>query len=336
MALKRKINPVSKLNNDTGFGIQADSIGGRFVNKDGSFNVKKVGLPLWDRISIYSWLLELNVLQFLAIILAFYLVENALFTVLYLLAGVHQLQGMHADTGWEKMKEAFFFSTQTFTTVGYGRVNPQGDFANIISSVESLSGLLTFALITGLIYGRFTRPQAYLAFSNNALISPYKGGIALMFRLVPYKQNHHITDARIVVNAAFKEMENDKAVYKFYTLELERTRVDALTMNWTVVHPIDDESPLLHLSEEDMQLTDLELYVQFTGFDPIFSSTVMQRTSYTYKEIVWGSKFQPMYTESDDDSTTVVNLKKLNVFDKVNIDQNLAYAHEKSINTSPV
>jgi inward rectifier potassium channel len=122
-----------------------------------------------------------------------------------------------------------------------------------------------------------------------------------------------------VVNVAFQEIENEKTVFKFYTLDLERTRVDALMMNWTVVHPIDEASPLLHLSLEDMQTTDLELYVQFTGFDHIFSSTVMQRTSYTYKEIVWGAKFQSMFTESPDDSTTIVQLNKLNSYDKVTL-----------------
>lgn len=324
MALRKKINPISRLNNDTGFGTQASQQGGRFVNKDGSFNVKKTGLPVWHRISIYSWLLELSIVEFLGIIVAAYLVENLLFTSLYLLAGSHELQGMVATTDWDKIKEVFFFSTQTFTTVGYGRINPEGDAANVIASVESLSGLLTFALITGLLYGRFTRPQAYLAFSDNALVSPYKDGIGLMFRLVPYKQNHYITDARILVTVGFQEMENDKPVYKFYTLNLERTRVDALMMNWTVVHPIDDESPLLHLTEEDMQLTDLELYVQFTGFDHVFSSTVMQRTSYTYKEIIWGAKFKPMYTESPDDSTTILQLNKLNTFDNVPLPVSIA------------
>ncbi len=319
MSLRKKINPILKANNDTGFGTQANQVGGRFVNKDGSFNVQKIGLPWWERISIYSWLLELSPLRFLGVILAFYLGENLLFTSLYLLAGSHELQGMVATSKWGQIKEVFFFSTQTFTTVGYGRVNPQGDIANMISSLESLSGLLTFALITGLLYGKFSRPKAYLKFSQNALISPYRDGIALMFRMVPYKQNHHVTDAKIVVNTAFQEIENGKSVYKFYTLNLERTRVDALNMNWTVVHPIDEDSPLLHLTEDDMKSTDLELFVQVSGFDHVFSSNVMQRTSYTYKEIVWGAKFQPMYTESPDDTTTILQLNKLNVFDKVTL-----------------
>lgn len=319
MSFRRKNDSILKANNDTGFGTQPGQVGGRFVNKDGSFNVRKTGLPWWEKISIYSWLLDLSPIQFLGVILTFYFAENIFFTSLYLLVGSHELQGLVAPTHWGKIKEVFFFSTQTFTTVGYGRINPEGDWANVISSAESLAGLLTFALITGLLYGRFTRPKAYLSFSENALISPYKDGIALMFRMVPYKQNHYLTDAKIIVNTALQEMENNKLVYKFYTLNLERTKVDTLPMNWTVVHPIDEESPLQHLTQEDMKNADLELFVQISGFDHVFSSTVMQRTSYTYKEMVWGAKFEPMYTESSDDNTTIVRLNKLNDFNTVTL-----------------
>lgn len=320
MALKRNINRTGKINNDTGFGTQPNQIGGRFVNKDGTFNVKKVGLPFWKLHSLYSWLLDVSFLHFFSLIVAFYFLENCLFTALYLIAGTDELQGLMSNTHWDKIKEIFFFSTQTFTTVGYGRINPHGDWANIIASIESLAGLLTFALITGLLYGRFTRPKAYIKFSHNAVIAPYKDGVGLMFRLVPYKQNHHVTNATIVVNAAFQLVEDGKTVFKFYTLQLERTRIDALMMNWTVVHPIDDESPLLNLTSEDYETIDLELNVHFSGFDPVFSSTVMMRTSYTYKEIIWGAKFIPMYNESDDKNFTIVQLSKLNMYDRVQIE----------------
>lgn len=312
MAIVPKVNPFSKTNPDTGFGVEANRLGGRFVNKDGSFNLRKEGLPLWKRLSIYSYLMDLSIISFLGIILLFYIVINILFTCLYLVAGLDELQGYIAITEWEKIKELFFFSTETFTTVGYGRINPVGLFAHIIAAIESLAGWLSFALVTGLLYGRFTRPKAYLAFSEHALISPYKDGIGLMFRMVPYKLNHHLTDARVVVNIAFMEMEDEKPQFKFYQLNLERSRIDTLNMNWTVVHPIDQESPLLNFNKEDMHRSDLELYVQVTGFDHIFSNMVMQRTSYTYKEIVWGAKFKPMYHESPDGRTTVLELDKLN------------------------
>jgi inward rectifier potassium channel len=315
---RSKINPGSRSNNDTGFGNQ-DNVGGRFVNKDGSFNLKKQGWPYLKRVSFYSYLLELTWLKFLGIIFLFYFLANSFFTAIYILIGQDQLQGFRATTEWDRIKEVFFFSTQTFTTVGYGRINPAGDGADVLASIETMLGWLFFALVTGLLYGRFTRPKAYIAFSENALFSPYQKVTALMFRLVPYKNIHHLTDVKVVVNVSFQVIENDKPAYKFYQLNLERSRIDMFNMNWTIVHPITEDSPLLHFTKEDIDASDLELLVQVSGFDPIFSNIVTSRTSYTYKEVVWGAKFRPMYHESEDGNTTILDLNKLNEYDKVNI-----------------
>jgi inward rectifier potassium channel len=317
MAFIKKINPSSKANPDTGFGTQASQVGGRFINKDGSFNIRKQGWSKLKTMSLYSNLLDISWAHFFLIIVSVFLLINFLFTGIYLLIGHDQLQGLFYQTYWGKVKEVFFFSTQTFTTVGYGRINPLHDGANLIASFESMSGWLFFAIVTGLLYGRFTRPRAYLAFSENALIAPYKDGVALMFRLVPYKIKHHLADAKIVVNIAFTVLEEGIQQFRFYQLSLERHRVDTLNMNWTVVHPIDEQSPLLNFTEEDLKTSDVELYVQINGFSPVFSATVMQNTSYTYKEIVWGAKFKPMYRESEDGNTTILELDKLNKFDRV-------------------
>lgn len=319
MSFFTKKNPFSKVNTDTGFGEQASRIGGRFINKDGSFNVKKTGVSLVNKLSIYSWLLELSRFNFFLFLLIFFISENVFFTILYLLAGQHELQGYTSHHFWERVMEVFFFSTQTFTTVGYGRMNPIGLYGNMIAAFESLTGLLSFAFLTGLLYGRFTRPKAYISFSNHALISPFKDGKALMLRMVPYKKRHYLTDAKIAVNLVIKEIENDKPVYKFYQLKLERSRVDFFNMNWTIVHPIDEESPLLNFTEADLEPSDLELFVQVTGFDPIFSNAVTKRSSYTYKEVIWGAKFNIMYHESEDGNTTILEVDKLNDYEIVTL-----------------
>ena len=320
MAQGLKINRNVKANNDTGFGTQTTSVGGRFINKDGSFNVKKQGLPFLKRISFYSYLLEFSWPKFLLIIVLFYLGINVVFTVLYVLAGLSGLTGFHSQTYWGHIREVFYFSSQTFTTVGYGRLNPIADDTDIIASVETLCGWLFFALVTGLMYGRFTRPRAYIAFSEKALISPYQEGTAIMFRMVPFKTLHHMTEVKVVVSLSLQiTEEGQKPEYRFYTLNLERSRIEMFNTNWTVVHPITEESPLFHFSKDDLNHSDAELYVQVSGFEPIFSNQVMARTSYTYKEFVWGAKFQPMYHESADDTTTILELDKLNVFDKVEL-----------------
>lgn len=312
MALLKRANPSSKINNDTGFGNNASDYGGRFVNRDGSFNLRKEGMPFWERYSLYHTMLNLPRWQFIALLVIFFLVINLLYTGIYLLTGTDGFTGMIGSTNWQKFKEVYFFSTETFTTVGYGRVNPIGDGANLVASFEAMSGFLSFAVATGLIYGRFSKPKSYLLFSDHALLAPYQDKTALMFRFASYKDNHTLTNVEIKVNIGLQVEENNKLVYKFYDLHLERSRVDSLPMNWTVVHPIDEVSPLAGFNMDDMKTSDVELYVLVRGFDDVYSAVVLQRTSYTYDEILLNRKFKPMYRESSDGKTTILELHKLN------------------------
>ena len=323
MSLHKRSNPFSRQNNDTGFSTNSsDNLGGRFINKDGSYNLVKEGMPFWKRISIFHDMLSLPQWKFIAIIVLFYMIINSGFALVYWLIGPGEFTGLSAGNGWHLVKEYFYFSTQTFTTVGYGRVNPLGDLANVVAGIESLAGLLSLAIATGLIYGRFSKPRSYLAFSDHALISPYKEGIGLMFRFAAYKDMHTLTDLEIKVNVGLKVMENDNPTYKYFSLELERNRVENMPMSWTVVHPINESSPFNGYTEEDMKNGDVELYVMLRGFDDVFSNYVQQRTSYTYQEILFSRKFIPMYRESDDGKTTILELHKLNIHDEVDLPVN--------------
>jgi inward rectifier potassium channel len=317
MATHRRINTTIKSNNDTGFGSNTTTVGGRFINKDGTFNMRKEGMAVWDRFSVFHSMLNMPLWKFITIILVFYFAINLLFTIIYVLVGFGELGGMIATTAWAKFKEVYFFSTETFTTVGYGRVNPVGDGANFVASIEALMGFLSFAIATGLIYGRFSKPRAYLAFSEHALISPYQGTTALMFRFASYKDNHVLTNVEVVVTIGLQVPDDGKLVYKFYTLPLERSRADSLPLNFTVVHPINDESPLHGFGWDDMKTADVELYVLIRAFDDVYSNIVLQRTSYTYEEIKFNAKFVPMYRESDNGNTTVMELHKLNEYREV-------------------
>lgn len=319
MAVTKRIDPFLKTNNDTGFGTNASNYGGRFINRDGSFNLRKEGISFFNRYSIYHHMLTLPRWKFAAVIVLFYLLINLLYSIIYLVVGIDQLQGVLATTPWGKFKEAYFFSTETFTTVGYGRVNPVGDGANFVASIEAMTGFLSFALATGLMYGRFARPRSFLVFSQHALVSPYKEGTALMFRFASYKDNHTLTDVQIRVNIALKVFiegrPKEEATYQFYDLQLERTKVESLPMNWTVVHPIDEESPLRELSQEDLAGTDMEIYVLVKGFNDVYGNTVLQRTSYTYQEIHFNRKFIQMYHETAEG--TVMELHKLSTHEAV-------------------
>ncbi|MBS1915627.1 MAG: transporter [Bacteroidetes bacterium] len=319
MATHKRVHLSSKVNNDTGFGNSTTNVGGRFINRDGSFNLEKEGLPAWERYSIYHSMLNMPRWKFIMIIGIFYLSVNLFFSIIYALIGANEFQGMIAQTPWQKFKEIYFFSTETFTTVGYGRVNPVGDAANFVASIEAISGFLSLAIFTGLMYGRFSKPKAFLMFSDHALISPYRGKTALMFRFVSYKDNHVLTDVEVKVTIGLQQMENSKTEYKFYTLDLERQRVDSLPMNFTVVHPLDEHSPLTGLGPEDMKIADVEVYVLIRGFDNVYSNIVLQRTSYTYEEIKFNAKFVPMYRESVERNTTIVELSKLNEYIEVEL-----------------
>jgi inward rectifier potassium channel len=315
MSLYKKMNPFSRLNNDTGLSTKNNDLGsGRFINKDGSYNLVKEGMPFWKRISVFHDMLNLPSWKFVTIILAYYLVINLCFTTVYFLIGPTELVGLPEGlNNWRTFKELFYFSTETYTTVGYGRVNPVGDLANLVSGLESLTGLLSLAILTGLIYGRFSKPRSYLSFSEEALISPYKEITGLMFRFAAYKDMHTLTDLEIKVNIGLKVLENEEPVYKYFSLDLERTRVETMPMSWTVVHPINETSPFYGFNEEDMKNADVELYVMLRGFDDVFSNYVQQRTSYTYREILFNRKFVPMYRESDDGQKTILELHKINI-----------------------
>ncbi|WP_153796632.1 ion channel [Foetidibacter luteolus] len=314
MASLKSLNPFLKSNNDTGFGANASGYGGRFINKDGTFNIQKTGIPLSERFSIYHSMLNMPRWKFALVIVSFFFGINLVYTLVYLAIGKHEFTGMIATGWWQEFLELYFFSTETFTTVGYGRVNPVGTAANFVAAFEAMSGFLSFAVTTGLIYGRFSRPKAFISFSDNAVITSFKDKTALMFRIASYKDLHVLTNAEIRVTTGMLQAENEHRNYKFYELELERNRVDSLMMNWTVVHVIDENSPLFDLSPEDMKEADVEVYVLVRGFDDVYSNTVLKRTSYTYDEILFDKKFVPMYKESEDGKTTIVELHKLNEF----------------------
>jgi inward rectifier potassium channel len=309
----RHLHILSKENKDTGFGTNAaDSYGGRFLNKDGTMNMRRDGISIFKKISIFHRMLTMPLWRFITVILLFYFAINLAFAVIYIVIGVEQLEGIRSAGIWQNFKQVFYFSTQTFTTVGYGRVSPVGDAANVISSIEALTGFLSFAIATGLIYGRFARPRSYLVFSENALISPFGDKTALMFRLASYKDNHNLTDVDVLINLGMLVSENgNKPEYKFYRIELERSKIESLVMNWTIVHPIDEKSPLFGLTAEDMKNADVELYILIRGYDEVFSSVVQQRTSYIYSEILHNRKFTPMYRESEDGKTSILEMDKL-------------------------
>lgn len=317
MNLFKDINRNAQSSSTTGFGSNASSYGGRFINKDGSANIEKRGLSFFGRISWFHTLVSMSGWKFLGVIFLFYMVINFFFALLYYLIGVENLSGI-GNTGseWVKFGKAYFFSAQTFTTVGYGHISPSGIVTSAVAATEALTGLLSFAIATGLFYGRFSRPKAHLIFSHNALVSPYKTGKGLMIRLASHK-NTNLLDAEVRLTLGIVVEEGGIPMNKFYQLPLEMSKINSMSLSWTLVHPIDENSPLYGFSEDDFKLVEGEFILYVKAFDDLYSNTVAISTSYTFAEVVYGAKFEMMYDENDDQSKTILYLDKINRFRRV-------------------
>ena len=263
----------------------------RTINEDGSFNVKRSGLK-WRDANPYLMLIDTTWPRFLLVVFTAFLTINMIFASFYLMIGIEHLKGLESDMG--AFANAFFFSVHTLTTVGYGNVYPEGAYANSISSIEAATGLMVFAIATGLLYGRFSRPSARIVYSKNAIIAPYQDGTSLQFRVANARSNTLMNmEARVLlmtVDASDGELKRN-----FIDLPLERRHIYFFALTWTVVHPIDEASPLFGKSRDDLEKLAGELLILIQGFDDTFSQVVHSRYSYRHDEIVWGAKFNPAF-----------------------------------------
>src|ERR1700735_1148589 len=193
----------------------------RTINADGSFNVKRTGLR-WRDANPYLMLIDTTWTRFLLVVLLGFLAVNMIFASLYLMIGIKSLKGLESDMG--AFANAFFFSVHTLTTVGYGNVYPEGAYANAISSLEAATGLMVFAIATGLLYGRFSRPSARIVYSKNAIIAPYQDGTSLQFRVANARSNTLMDmEARVLLMTV--ESSGGELRRNFIDLPLERPRI---------------------------------------------------------------------------------------------------------------
>lgn len=296
----------------TGFGAQSNNQARRLINKDGSFNVIRTGVPFLNRFNYFHNLIEMSWARFNWMIVLFYVCINLLFAACYVWLGVEHLGIPNDNQRLGPFWDAFFFSCQTFTTVGYGRISPIGMPANILASLESLMGLMAFALATGLIYGRFSRPTTKLLYSPNILISPFKEGKALMFRLTNARRNQLIEcEGKLL----FSYVDSETNIRRFLTLPLEIHKIASLALSWTIVHPINAESPLFDLQLEDIKEIEAEFIFMISGFDDTYSQTVHGRHSYAASEMIWNARFLPMFERTQDGNATILQLDRVGAFE---------------------
>ncbi len=304
---------------DLGFGSRVTADGrGRLLNRDGTFNVVRSGLPWWRTLDPYEVLVGMSWPRFFATLFVGYLITNLAFALAYLACGPNALLGGSGGaTLGARISDAFFFSVQTLATIGYGRITPEGLAANSLVALEALVGIVGFAIATGLAFARFSRPTARVLWSERAVIAPYHGASAFMFRLANQGQSQLLQVQAQVIYSRFIESAG-RPLRKFDLLPLERTQVMFLPLHWTVVHPITTDSPLHGSSAESLRATRAEFLILLTAVDETLSQTVYARTSYRAEELAFGARFADMY-QSDRDQLGV-DLRRLHVVETALLD----------------
>jgi inward rectifier potassium channel len=288
---------LEQQNRDLGFGsVLSRQRQLRLLNRDGSFNVFRQQPKWWRRLASYHFLLNMTWPRFFAVVFASFVAINTVFATAYYLCGPGAVQG---DVGVPyAFLRCFFFSVDTFATIGYGNLSPSGVVAHVLVSIESLFGLMTFAIATGLVFAKFARPVANIIYSKHAIIAPYRGIMGFEFRIINGSHNQLIDVEARVVLTRFEDNAGSPQ-RKYYQLALERDRVSFFPAAWTVVHPIDNASPLYGWTHDELVGSGAEFLILLTATDETFSQTVQSRSSYTSEEVVWGVRFASLFQDVD-------------------------------------
>lgn len=289
------------------------------MRPDGSLNVVRTGNNFWQSLNLYQHLLTVAWPRFFLYVLVVYVAANLAFASLYLAAGPGAIQGAASGDLAARWQSALFFSVQTIATIGYGQMTPNGTAANLLVAIEALTGLMGFAIITGILFARFSRPSALVLRSRVAVVAPYQGRTGLMFRIANGRSSQLIDVKATVTYSWMDRSDPARAVRRFRQLPLERDIVALLPTQWIIVHPIDERSPLAGLGQAQILAADPELFVTISAIDETFSQTVHSRFSYADDDIVHGAKFTDLFGTTPDGVVTV-DLARLSEFDRVPVD----------------
>jgi inward rectifier potassium channel len=309
--------PPPDINLDLGFGaVVARESRTRLLNRDGSFNVRRDGLSVWQELSPYHYVLTISWPKFIGLVGLAYIVSNTLFALAYMACGATALTGFQHGF-LSRFWIAFFFSVETIATIGYGNIVPVTLAANLLMTFESLVGILAFALIAGIVFARFARPTAQIVFSEKAVIAPYRDIKGFMFRIVNQRRTQ-IVDLQARVLLARRKKGSTGGEREFIPLKLERQDVAFFPLSWTIVHPIDKDSPLRDYHEaEDLRGCESEFLILLNGFDETFSQQVHTRSSYRGDEIVWGARFRNMFNPPAPDGSISIDIRRLHEVEQV-------------------
>jgi inward rectifier potassium channel len=302
--------PRREIDRDFGLGARVSQHSGqRFLNRDGTFNVRRRHLSFVRSLSLYHWLLTVSWTRFFLAVTGFYTAYNSLFALAYYACGPGALRGT-TDSPGGRLADCFFFSVQTSATIGYGSISPHGLAANLLVTVEAFFGLLSLALATGVLFSRFARPHARILYSRTAVVAPYHDVSGLMFRVANARSNE-LLEVRATVSLSWRVRTPQGEVRRFHELALERTGVVFFPLHWVIVHPIDEKSPLWGVSAAGFAESDAEVLVLLEGVDETYEQTVHSRSSYKFHEVTWGARFTDIYLKRDDGALTGIDVRRL-------------------------
>jgi inward rectifier potassium channel len=307
-------NNKTKNKPELGFGAKNYNTSIRFLNQDGTVNVKRVGLGWLKNTDLYHWLINVRLSKLILVIVLGYALVNFLFATMYYLIGTEDFGGIDGNEGLQGYFSLFFFSAQTLTTLGYGHMYPISHAASTVAAFESLLGLMSFALATGILFGRFSRPKADLLYSKNILISPYEDMTGLMFRIAN-KMQYELIECEATVTLSYNDPETKRR--EFDQLNLETKRVSFLALSWTIVHPIDENSPIRGLTAKDLLDRDMEIMILIKGINDTFSQTVYSRYSYKAQDLVEKAKFKRLQQDADAKGKITISVTDIHIFDMV-------------------
>jgi inward rectifier potassium channel len=254
----------------------------------------KLNARKYDWRDIYHLILTLTWPQFAGMVLGIYLCINLIFATLYFLGGnciAELTPGSYSDN--------FFFSVETLATVGYGHAYTATLYGHCVATLEILVGLFGLAVLTGLIFVRFSRPTARIRFSTVAVVAPFDGTPTLMVRLANLR-HHAMVEARFRILFMRSELTKEgEDVRRFYPLRLQFDHLISFPAALTLRHVIDETSPLFGLNSEDLKLTDSRMLVSIVCVDPVIQAPVQSQTEYVHEQIAWNRRFAEIYTEDD-------------------------------------
>lgn len=292
---------------DPGLGKSYQRKVSRFINPDGSFNIVRIGGMHGVR-DLYKFFIDIHWSLFFLSLAGLYLFMNTVFASIYLWIGIEYISGVNPE--YSNFTNALLFSFQTFTTVGYGGLHPAGFLTGMIASFEAFTGLLSFAVATGLLYGRFSKPASFIRFSNNVIITPFEEGNAMMFKMVNLR-NTTLLNTKVKVTLIIDESKDQTAYNKnYFNIDLEVDFVNFFPLTWTLVHKINEDSPLFNLSIQELKQRNAEIVLLIESFDETHSQTVLTKHSYAEDQWLDGVKFARNF-EPNAEGKIELNINKI-------------------------